>query len=86
MVRRLPDLRGFTDDNAVFDTGERERIRGRCYEAVYVYAELPSADLDLRYVFLVHLRTKTILVVDIPTDEPITLKQWRIRNAANKAL
>jgi hypothetical protein len=86
MVRRLPELRGFTDDNYLFDTGQRERIRGRCYEAVYVFAELPTPGLDLRYIFLVHLPTKTILFLDIFTDEPITLKEWRIRKAANKAL
>ena len=80
MVRRLPELRGFTDDRYVFDTGARERIRGRCYEAVYIYTEIPGA-LDLRYVFQVHLPTKTILVLDIFTDESITLKEWRIRNA-----
>jgi hypothetical protein len=85
MVRRLPELRGFTDDNYLFDTGARERIRGRCYEAVFVFAELPTPGLDLQYVFLVHLPTKTILFLDVPTDEPITLKEWRIRNAPDKA-
>lgn len=84
MVRRLPELRGFTDENSVFDTGDRERIRGRCYEAVYVFTQMPSAELDLQYVFLVHLPTKTILFLDVFTDEPITLKEWRIRNALDK--
>jgi hypothetical protein len=81
IVERLPELAKWTDDNAVFDTGEREKVRGRCYEAVYVYSVMPSKDLDLRYVFLVYLPTKAVLFQDIGTLEHLTLTQWRARRS-----
>ena len=81
IVQRLPELAEWTGSDAVFDTGERERVGGQCYEAVYVYHVMPSKDLDLRYVFLVYLPTKKVLFQDIGTLKTFTLKQWRVRRA-----
>ncbi len=81
IVKRLPELTAWTNDNSVFDTGARANVRGRCYEAVYVYSVLPTKNLDLRYVFVVYLPTQTILFEDIPTLEFLTLRQWRVRRA-----
>ena len=83
LVQRLPELTGWThsSNSIVFDTGSREKIGRWCYDTVYVYGVLPNHDLDLRYVFAVHLPTRTILVEDIPSAEFIPLKRWRASNA-----
>ena len=81
MVRKLPELAARKLGNSVFDTGKRARIGGECYEAVYVYSIMPTKDLDLRYVFAVHLPTKRIVFVDIGELEAISLKEWRVRRA-----
>ena len=81
IVQRLPELADWTGSDAAYDTGKRERVSGQCYEAVYVYHVMPSKDLDLRYVFLVYLPTKTVLFEDIDTLKTLTLKQWRARRA-----
>ncbi|MBS0193986.1 MAG: hypothetical protein JSR34_07045 [Proteobacteria bacterium] len=81
IVQRLPELADWTGSDAVYDTGKRERVSGQCYEAVYVYHVMPSKDLDLRYVFLVHLPTERVLFEDIGTLQTFTLKQWRVRMA-----
>jgi hypothetical protein len=81
MVRRLPELHTWTQDNSVFDTGKRVRINGQCYEAVYVYSIMASKDLDLFYVFEVNLLTKRILFVDLDNLKAMSLKEWRVRRA-----
>jgi len=85
IVQHLPELAGWAQNGStVFDTGSREEIGGRCYEAVYVYGVNPAKDLDLQYVFAVNLPTKTIMVDDIPNAKFISLENWRINNAQVK--
>jgi len=81
IVRRLPELASWihSDSPIVFDTGSREKIKGWCYETVFVYAINPDHDLDLRYVFAVHPTTGATFVEDMPTSEFIPLKKWRAR-------
>ena len=83
IVQSLPELAGWSTlpGKVVFDTGSRERVGRWCYETVYVSVVNPDKDLDLQHVFAVHLPTKTILVMDMPSAEFITLKKWRASKA-----
>ena len=83
IVQRLPELAGWADhpDATVFETGSREKVGRLCYETVFVSVVNPNKDLDLQHVFAVQLPTTTILVMDMPSAEFITLKRWRASNA-----
>ena len=81
IVQRLPEAAEWTQGGYLFDTGQREKIGSRCYEAVYVFHILPTQDLDLQHVFAVNLLTGRIFVEDVPpADQFISLKEWRARN------
>jgi hypothetical protein len=80
-VRNLPELAAWSRTHAFpvafgesFD--KQERLEGRCYWSVSVYANRPER-LELWHIFYVEVDGKRLLVQDPVSGDTISLQRWR---------
>ena len=82
LVSRLPELKKWAKTHhfpIAYGTtrGVVERY-GRCYLPVTVSADRPERQ-ELWHVFYVHVSSKSMLVMDPVSGDPVSLKQWRAK-------
>ncbi len=80
-VRNLPELTAWSKSHSFpvafgESLDKQERLDGRCYWSVSVYANRPER-LELWHIFYVEASGKRLLVQDPISGDTISLQKWR---------
>ena len=81
-IQQLPELNAWSRSQpfpVAYDSSAEPLVRkGRCYQAIAVYANRPER-LEVWHLFYVNAANRSVLIQEPVTGEVIPLNQWRSR-------
>lgn len=88
IVRKVPEVHTWSNSHSFpiafgASTDKEVLLQGKCYWSVSVYADRPER-FELWNVFFVHLPSKSVLVGELASGDPISLREWRKREGAHR--